>query len=123
IAAVKSPRAPRVGLAPCSSHTALVWVTVTSSSTPSAPISTPARSRPRASTPVPSAPMRALVVSSRPVRRASAVKAADPGRAGGGDGVLAEAGGAGQCGEGGGQPADEQEGHEGAQYGGRRARR
>ena len=61
-------------------------------------MTTPASSRPRASTPVPSAPMRALVVSSRPVSRASG-------------------------GERRGQPADEQQRDEGAEHGGRGAGR
>ena len=76
IAAANSAPGPMPGLARCSSHTALVWVTVTSSSTPSAPMITPASSSPRASTPVPSVAIRLLVWSSSPVSRAAAENAA-----------------------------------------------
>ncbi|CAM5633688.1 hypothetical protein SGLAM104S_04165 [Streptomyces glaucescens] len=46
MAARYRPRQPIAGLASCSSHTAEVCVTVTSSSTPSEPMMTPASSRP-----------------------------------------------------------------------------
>ena len=69
-------RAPSCGLARRSSHTALVWVTVTSSSTPSAPMTMPASRRPRASTPEPSEATSAVAWSSSPVSRAAAVNPA-----------------------------------------------
>ena len=76
MAARNSARACSCGLARRSSHTALVWVTVTSSSTPSAPMTMPARTSPRASTPVPSEATSAVVWSSSPVSREAAENAA-----------------------------------------------
>ena len=50
IARVKSERVVASGSTSASSHTAHVWVTVTSSRTPRAPMTRPASSRPRRST-------------------------------------------------------------------------
>ena len=61
IAARNNSAADRLGLAARSSQTALVWVTVTSSRTRSAPMITPASSRPRVSMPVPRVAIRLLV--------------------------------------------------------------
>ncbi len=76
MAAANSAPGPSAGFARRSSHTALVWVTVTSSSTPSAPMIIPASSRPRASTAVPRVAIRLLVWSSSPVSWAAAENAA-----------------------------------------------
>ena len=57
------------GRARLSSHTAETWVTVTSSRTPSDPMTTPASRRPLGSIPVPSAPRKPTDSSARPVNR------------------------------------------------------
>ncbi len=73
-AARNSPSVDSPGSAARSSQTALAWVTVTSSNTPSAPMIIPASSRPRGSTLAPNTLIRLLVSSSNPVSRDAAEK-------------------------------------------------
>ena len=74
IARANSVRGVASGSASASSHTAHVWVTVTSSSTPRAPMTSPASSSPRRSTCEAMPEMYWLPSSTSPVKWPTSVK-------------------------------------------------